>query len=316
MNDPISTSLVLGSGGARGLTHIGVIRCLEERGHVVRYVAGSSMGALVGGIYAASRLDDYAEWVSALQRSDVVRLLDWSFDRGALFKGERIIAVLRELIGDVEIETLPVGYTAVATDVSGAGSGREIWLNTGSLFDAIRASIAVPGILAPVRMGERLLVDGGVVDPVPVAPTLNALSRLTVAVDLNGRAVADPERELSAAANGLPSAAALVDRRRRIGSYLDSWWPSPPKGGADTIGFSDMLLRSLEAAQATITEFRFAATKPSLVVRIPRNVCGFFDFHRAGELIDYGYRRAERTLEAHGGLDASDFRSSAPSPER
>src|SRR5690554_764142 len=113
----IPTSLVLGAGGARGLTHIGVIRCLEAHGYDIRYISGSSMGALVGGIYAAGKLDTYADWVTALQRLDVLRLLDWSLN-GALFKGERIIRVLRELIGDSRIEELPIGFTAIATELS------------------------------------------------------------------------------------------------------------------------------------------------------------------------------------------------------
>ena len=303
MNDgPSTASLVLGSGGARGLAHIGVIRRLEERGHVIGYVAGSSMGALVGGIHAASRLDDYADWARALHRSDIVRLLDWSFERGSLFKGERVIGVLRELVGDVRIEDLPIGYTAVATDVSRAGAGREVWLNRGPLFDAIRASIAVPGVLAPVATGGRLLVDGGVVNPVPVAPTLNAQSDLTVAVDLNGAPEPPPSRvaprTLERAAGGTDGDA----RRRSIAGYLDRFWPSPPTPptpAVDSVGFSDVLLRSLEAAQATITGFRFAANRPSLVIRIPRNVCGFFDFHRAEELIECGYRCADRALADH-----------------
>ena len=174
----IDTSLVLGSGGARGLTHIGVIRCLEDRGYRIRYVAGSSMGALVGGVYAAGKLDVYADWVSALQKSDIVRLLDWSFQRGALFKGERLIGVLKALIGENNIEDLSIGYTAVATDLSQEGAGREVWLNRGPLFDARRASIALPTLFEPVKKNDRLMVDGGIVNPVPVAPTPIIVSTL------------------------------------------------------------------------------------------------------------------------------------------
>ena len=134
-------SLVLSSGGARGLAHIGAIRCLEEQGYEIGYVAGSSMGALVGGIYAAGKLDEYSTWVEALRRSDIVQLLDFGWGGAGLFKGDRIIAALRELIGEHQIEELPVGFTAVATDLQ---RKREVWLDKGSLFSAIRASIAVP----------------------------------------------------------------------------------------------------------------------------------------------------------------------------
>jgi len=179
--DKKSISLVLGGGGARGLTHIGVIRYLEDQGYDIRYISGSSIGALIGGIYAAGKLDSYAQWVSALEKKDIVRLMDWSFRGGALLKGDRIISVLRDLIGEYNIEDLPIGYTAVATSIH---EGREVWLNRGPLFTAIRASTAVPIIFTPVKLGNRLLVDGGLINPIPIAPTLNDDTDLTIAVDL------------------------------------------------------------------------------------------------------------------------------------
>jgi NTE family protein len=170
MARPITVSLVLGSGGARGLAHIGVIQWLTENGYDIRSISGSSMGALVGGIYATGKLEAYADWVSALERMDVVRLLDPSFGRAGLFKGERIITVLRELIGDCLIDDLAVSFTAVATDLA---TGKEIWLREGKLFDAIRASISIPLIFTPFDCGGRRLLDGGIVNPIPIAPTLN-----------------------------------------------------------------------------------------------------------------------------------------------
>jgi NTE family protein len=289
-----TTSLVLGSGGARGLTHIGVIRCLEDCGYAIRYVAGSSIGALVGGIYAAGKLDVYADWVSALQRSDIVRLLDWSLDGCSLFKGERIIAMLKELIGECNIEDLPVGYTAVATDLSGRGTGREVWLNRGPLFDAIRASIAVPTLFAPVKKDGRLLVDGAIVNPVPLAPTLNDHTDITVAVDLNGGHGAASRL---AAPETRPASALHSAYRQSIGRYLDRLRAASDAQPRERVGFSDLVIRSMETMQATITQYKLAAATPAVVVRIPRNLCAFFDFHRAKELIAYGYQRAEQALE-------------------
>ncbi len=176
-------SLVLGSGGARGLAHIGVIQWLTENGYDIRAIAGSSMGALVGGIHATSKLDVYAEWVSTLERMQMVRLLDPAFGRAGLFKGERIIAVLREMIGDFDIEALPVSFTAVAADLV---SGEEVWLREGKLFDAIRASIAAPPIFTPFEVGGRKLRDGAWVNPVPIGAALNDMTELTVAVSLSG----------------------------------------------------------------------------------------------------------------------------------
>lgn len=292
-DERVSTSLVLGSGGARGLAHIGVIRCLEARGYAIRSIAGSSIGALIGGIHAAGKLDLYADWVTGLQKSDIVRLLDWSFDQGALFKGDRIIGVLTELIGDTDIESLPIAFTAVATDLAGAGARREVWLNSGSLFEAIRTSIAVPGVFSPVQDDGRLLVDGGIINPVPVGPTMNDRTAITVAVDLNGRWDTGPLATSSATRRPGRLQTAY---RQSIGRYLGKVWPSAPRDTADRIGFSDLLTRSMETMQATITQFKLAATTPSVVISIPRNIAAFFDFHRAQELIAYGYERAEETM--------------------
>lgn len=288
-----TASLVLGSGGARGLTHIGVIRCLVERGYDIRYVAGSSIGALIGGIHAAGRLDIYAQWVAALQRSDVLRLLDVSLGGNSIFKGERIIGVLRELIGDHTIESLPIGFTAVATDLSQEGAGREVWLNRGPLFDAIRASIAVPTIFEPVMAGRQLLVDGSVVNPVPIGPTLNDRTAITIAVDLNGRhEYLEPKPRVPVPGPTGP----LADYQLQISRFVDRFWPAPAAAGVFKPGFSDLVIRSMETMQASITQFKLAATPPAVVIRMPRNLCSFFDFHRAGELIEFGYRRASESM--------------------
>ncbi|HEX7079739.1 MAG TPA: patatin-like phospholipase family protein [Gammaproteobacteria bacterium] len=289
----VSASLVLGAGGARGLAHVGVIRCLEDNGYEIRYISGSSMGALVGGIFAAGKLDAFADWVVALQRLDVLRLLDWSLSGGALFKGERIIRVLEALVGDRVIEELPIGFTAVATELS---TGREMWLNRGSLFDAIHASIAVPTIFAPVPRDGLVLVDGGIVNPVPVAPTLNAHTDVTVAVDLNA-----PDETVVPVRLGSSSEPRVGDgTRQSILRFLDAILPPSDQAPATRMGFYDLAARSMDAMQRTITQLKLASYAPSLVIRIPGNLCGFFDFYRAKELIDFGYERTERALERLG----------------
>jgi NTE family protein len=182
---PTSISLVLGSGGARGHAHIGVIEELLAQGLAIRSIAGSSMGALIGGIHAAGKLARYTEWVRPLQRLDVLGLIDWTLRGGGLIKGDRIIGMLREVIGDVDIENLPIPYTAVAVDID---TQREVWFSQGPLFDAIRASIAVPAVFRPHRYQGRLLVDGGLLNPLPISPTLRDLTDATIAVDVNAPA--------------------------------------------------------------------------------------------------------------------------------
>ena len=164
----LSISLVLGSGGARGYAHIGVIEELQAQGFAIRSIAGSSMGALVGGIHASGKLPEFTQWVRPMLRLDVLRLLDWTWTGGGFIKGDRIIGALKELIGEVDIEDLPIPFTAVAVDLD---TQREVWFSRGPLFDAVRASIAIPTIFRPHRYQGRLLVDGGLLNPLPVSPT-------------------------------------------------------------------------------------------------------------------------------------------------
>jgi NTE family protein len=286
-----TVSLVLGSGGARGLTHIGVIRCLEANGFRISYVSGTSIGALIGGIYAAGKLETYADWVCALNRRDVLRLLDWSFSRGSLFRGDRVIGVLEELIGEHRIEELAIGFTAIATDIN---RKREVWLNKGSLFEAIRASIAMPLVFAPVERNGVVLVDGGLVNPVPIAPTLNDDTELTIAVDLNGRAeqldtkpATGDEPDESERSKGL---------RERIAGFIDKLTPTKSEPDPNAPNAVELALRSIDTMQTTIARMKVAAYSPDLMIEMPVNLCTFLEFHRGRELIDFGYRRTQASL--------------------
>jgi NTE family protein len=277
-----TVSLVLGSGGARGLAHIGVIQWLTENGYLIRSISGTSMGALVGGIYATGKLGVYAEWVMALERMQVLRLLDPTFGRDGLFKGERIIGVLRELIGERAIEELPVAFTAVATDLA---SGEEVWLHEGRLFDAIRASIATPLVFTPFQHGTRTLLDGALVNPLPIAPTLNDATDLTVAVNLSGAAEVRPAPvDSTPTVNG-------DSYRQRIRAFIDSL--SPARATAPPArGLFDVAIASMQTMQDTITRLKLAAFTPDVIIDIPRNACGFYEFWRAEELIALGRERA------------------------
>jgi NTE family protein len=287
---PESVSLVLGSGGARGLAHIGVIRALEERDLRVRRIAGTSIGAVIGGIYAAEELDTYVRWVTQLRKADMVRLLDFSFTRTSLFKGERIIGVLKDLIGDRQIENLPVGFTAVATAIE---EQREVWLNKGSLFNAINASIAVPGIFSPVTIDGRLLVDGGLVNPVPIAPTLNDATDITIAVNLGG--TTEHYRPVEKASAHKPE---KEDEgyRAAIGRFVSSLRENETDAEGPP-GVVELLLQSFDVMQGSIARLKLAAYAPDIVVDVPRDSCSFFEFHRASEMVDLGYRNAIAALE-------------------
>src|SRR5512144_607162 len=180
-----TVSLVLGSGGARGLAHIGVIHWLEKHDYNIRSIAGTSIGALIGGIYAAGKLDEYEQWVRAVKKIDIVTLLDLSWGKSGLVKGDKIINTLVGLVGEQLIEDLPIHYTAVATDLR---NQKEIWMKSGKLFDAIRASMSIPLFFTPFKDRGVVLVDGGILNPVPVAPTIGDGTDMTIAVNLGGSA--------------------------------------------------------------------------------------------------------------------------------
>lgn len=288
-------SLVLGSGGARGLAHIGAIRCLEDHDFEISYIAGSSIGALVGGIYAAGKLDAYTEWVCALQRRDIMRLLDLSLSQGALFRGAKIMGVLGKLVGEHSIEDLPIGFTAVATEIN---DKREIWLNRGPLFDAIRASIAVPLVFEPVERDGLVLVDGGLINPVPIAPTLNDNTAWTFVVDLNGSAeklesVGKKKKNEKEETKDKP----ISRFTSKISAFVDDLLPKAAKSDGESLSAIELALRSMDTMQTTIARFKLAGYSPRLTIEIPHNVCTFFEFHRAAELIEFGYRRTEAALE-------------------
>lgn len=183
MAGPTRIALALGSGGARGYAHIGAIEVLTERGFDIVAVAGSSMGALVGGLYAAGKLDEYTDWARSLNQLDVVRLLDLSLSAPGAIRAEKVVAVVRELLDDALIEDLPIPYTAVATDLV---ARKEVWFQKGLLDVAIRASIAIPGVITPVMLNGRLLADGGVMDPVPIAPMASVHADATIGILLSG----------------------------------------------------------------------------------------------------------------------------------
>jgi len=284
-----TVSLVLGSGGARGLAHIGIIEWLNENGFDICSIAGSSMGALIGGIYAAGKLDIYKNWVRALERTDVIRLLDVSFGRTGLFKGERIINALKQLIGDSNIEELPISFTAVATDIE---TEKEVWLSKGPLFDAIRASIAIPTIFTPFKYEGKKLLDGGLVNPIPIAPTLRDLTDITIAVNLSGK-------------DSIRHKISNVRKQRKnhektyrnsITDFIEGLYRKMEHKGPEDLGLFDIVSQSIDTMQNTIASFKLASYSPDIIINIPKNACRFFEFEKADEMIEIGRSKAGETL--------------------
>jgi len=287
-------SLVLGSGGARGLAHIGVIQILEEQGFKISSISGSSMGALVGGIYAAGQLETFTEWVCALDRMNVLRLLDFSFSGDAIFKGDRIIDTLRELIGEQAIEELPISFTAVATDLD---KSKEVWFSRGPLFDAIRASIALPTVFSPFIHRGRTLVDGGLLNPLPIAPTLHDMTDLTLAVSLCGK----PQKKAKVSPPVVENKGESDSYYQKLLDFIEDL--QPKKSEEEESGIFDIISKSIDAMQSSISSFKLAAYTPDIVIEIPRDACSIYEFDRAAEMIEIGRLEATAALENFFDLD-------------
>ena len=282
-------SLVLGSGGARGLAHIGVIHWLEEHDFHIQSVSGCSMGALIGGIYAAGKLDEYESWVRAITKADIVKLLDLSWGKSGLVKGDKIINTLTELVGDVVIEDLPVSFTAVATDIL---HGKEVWINSGNLFDAIRASISLPLFFTPFKYKGVDLIDGGVLNPVPIAPTFSDTTDLTIAVSLGGKAVSKVEATVDTESTNENTGPFT----RKITAFVESLKSPTDRNIKKDWGAYEIANQAFEAMQGTIARQKLAAYPAEHLIEIARNACGTLEFDRASEMIELGYNRAQECL--------------------
>lgn len=290
--------LALGSGAARGWAHIGVIQALEEAGIRPALVAGCSFGALVGAGYAGESMDKLETWARSIRSWDVMRLLDVRLG-GGLIEGDDLMRSLAKQVEPVDIEKLRVPFAAVATDLE---AGREVWLREGSLIDAVHASIAVPGLMSPVRNQGRWLVDGGLTDPVPVSLCRALGADVVIAVNLNSDLVGRHVRDIRGAArhdtdneSGLRKWVDDLDERLldgRIGKWLEERDKDEP-----TPGMLDVMAGAINIMQDRITRSRMAGDPPELMISPKLSHIGLLEFERANETIEAGREAAELALQ-------------------
>jgi NTE family protein len=279
------------------------------------------MGALVGGLCAASKLPEYTEWVCGLSQFDVLRLLDVSLSAPGAIRAEKIFARVRELLDGVLIEDLPIPFTAVATDLA---ARKAVWFQRGPAQVAIRASIAIPGLFTPVMLNGRLLVDGGLMDPVPIAPTTPVGADITVAVSLDGERRASHEGAPTSDTAEERPVEEWIDRFRRGASHLlesdmvraitsrfgrapeevvvdlDDGAEGPFEALPSGLSRFDVVNQSFEAMQSVLTRYRLAGYAPDVLVTVPKDACRSLDFHRAAEMIALGRSLTESALDAAG----------------
>jgi len=291
--------LALGGGSARGFAHIGIIRTLVAHGIIPDVVVGTSIGAVVGGAYVTGQLDALEEWARSLQPRNILGYLDIRLDGSGLIGGDKLAALLEASIGQVAIEDLPQKFASVATEVR---TGHEIWLTHGRIVEAMRASYALPGIFSPVMVGDRWLVDGALVNPVPVSAARALGAEIVIAANLSSDVFTHSTTIYS---HGQPVEVpeTVIDPnppKRRFGRLF-----SPERtmkrefiGGAGRPGISSVMADAFNIMQDRITRARLAGDPPDLLITPRVGQIGWFDFHRAAELIAFGTRAAERALDA------------------
>jgi NTE family protein len=295
--------LALGGGAARGFAHIGIVRTLVAHGIVPNIVVGTSIGAVVGGAYAAGHLDTLEEWARGLQPRNILGYLDIRLNGSGLIGGDKLAMQLEAALGQTRIEELPLKFATVATEVR---TGHEIWLTHGRIVDAMRASYALPGIFAPVLLGDRWLVDGALVNPVPVSAARAFGAEIVIAANLSSDVFnhsttiyahgPSAEVEVAVAPDALIEAAAPP--KRRFGRLF-----SPERtvkreffGGGGRPGISTVMVDAFNIMQDRITRARLAGDPPDMLISPRVGQIGWFDFHRADDLIAHGYRAAERAI--------------------
>ena len=292
--------LALGGGAARGFAHIGIMRTLLAHGIVPNVVVGTSIGAVVGGAYACGHLDTLEEWARGLQVRNILGYLDIRLNGSGLIGGEKLAAQLQASIGDTLIEDLPLKFASVATEVR---TGHEIWLTHGRLIDAMRASYALPGIFQPILVGDRWLVDGALVNPVPVSAARALGAEIVIAANLSSDIFTHSTTIYAHGALPPEPVATEVEAKppkRGIGKFF-----SPERtvkreffGGGGRPGISSVMVDAFNIMQDRITRARLAGDPPDMLITPRVGQIGWFDFHRAAELIEFGARATERAIDS------------------
>lgn len=304
-----SISLVLGSGGARGYAHIGVIRAVLEKGYHIKSVAGCSMGAVVGGFYAAGKLDEYEEWTRSLSYLDVLKLVDISLLSNGAIRGDKLFNRLSQMLNGIQIEDLDIPFTAVATDLT---KQKEVWFTQGSLEESLRASSAIPSLLMPVVKGTRVLVDGAVLNPLPITPVVGSHADAIFAVDLSadvpmpgGKVEENLEEQAAHAQDKLNWFSQMKLKTLRFFERNDD--EETEQALTANLGKLGVVYQMFDTMQASLIQYKIAGYRPDLLIRIPKDSIRFYEFYRAEEQIKLGHDIACRALEGFERGEANTY---------
>lgn len=293
MSKKKTVSLVLSSGGARGLAHIGVIEELENRGYEIAEIAGCSVGALVGGMYSAGKLPEFKDWICNLDRIDVFSLMDFTFSSRGFIKGEKVYNALKNVVSDRQIEDLPIPFSCNAVDYK---SGKEFIFREGSLYAAIRASGSIPSVFQPAKHSRQEFIDGGVLNPVPISLISNHKNRLLVVVEVNGPdyLLVEPPKKDEKGKSFISVPGWLKEYHRKMTHYFPE---EIKKEKSHSMSSLSIITRSFDLLQDRFCELLIEKYPVGVTVRISRKQAGTLEFHRAGEMIEIGRQKAKIALD-------------------
>lgn len=284
-------SLVLSGGGARGIAHIGVIEELEKRDFEIVSITGTSMGALVGGIFALGKLEEFKKWLFTLDKLKVFKLVDFTFSSQGLVKGDRVINELKKFISDKKIEDLQIFYAAIAVDLL---NKKEVVFTNGSIYEAIRASIAIPTVFTPVNMENTLLVDGGVLNNIPINYAKRFPGDLLIAVNVNADIPLSKPIILKKEIETKQSV-----YRKKIKDFQNQLLKITPSNKKESLGYFNLINKTISLMTDHITQTTIEKYPPDILIKISKKSCGTFDFYKAEEMVEIGRHSAQKILEVH-----------------
>ena len=286
-------ALVLSGGGARGIAHIGVIEELEKRGYTISSIVGTSMGAMVGGIYALGKMEEFKEWLFTLDKLKVFRLVDFTLSKQGLIKGDKVFQAMQQFIPDKNIEDLTIPYQAIATDIK---NNEEVVFDKGSMFKAIRASVAIPTVLTPVSYQKgKLLVDGGVLNNIPLSHAKKTKDDILVAVNVNA-----PIPPLKWEKDNKESEKEQNMYQRKLLEWYEHFFNSDEKEMENKMGYFDLINNTLNLMQQKYDQVILKMYPPDILINISHESCGTFDFYKAKELVKTGIHQAKKVLDELG----------------
>lgn len=293
MSKKKTVSLVLSSGGARGLAHVGVIEELERRGYEISEIAGCSAGALVGGMYAAGKMSEFKDWICNLDRVDVFSLMDFTFSSRGFIKGEKVYNALKKVVQDCQIEDLPIRFSCNAVEVN---SGKEYIFKKGSLYKAIRASGSIPSVFLPAKIDQHHFIDGGVLNPVPISLLSEPSKDLVVVVDVNGlenEFIPPPQKDETG-----KSFITLPNWVKEYQSKMKQFFPEEKKAESKLAYSSlDLVTRSFDLLQDRFCELLLEKHPVDVKIKVSRKQAGTLEFHRSAEMIEIGRLKAQEALD-------------------